>query len=100
MIKLVALYKRPSDPAEFDAHFGGVHLPLIRKIPGLRRLEVTHITGAPIGESAYHVMAELYFDNRDAMDRAVATPEGKALLRDVMHFAANLITAFHGEVDE
>lgn len=100
MIKLVALYKKPVDTAKFDEHFDAVHVPLIRQIPGLQKLEITRIIGAPIGESKYHVMAELYFESRDAMDRAVGTREGKALLRDLMSFAATLVTAFHGETSE
>lgn len=99
MVKLIALYKRPSDIEKFDNHFDSVHVPLVRKVPGLRRLEITRITGAPIGESKYHAMLELYFDDRDAMDRSVATAEGKAVLRDVMTFASSLLTAFHGEVE-
>jgi uncharacterized protein (TIGR02118 family) len=100
MVKLIALYKRPGDTAEFDRHFETVHIPLIRKVPGLRKLEITRVTGAPIGDSKYHAMLELYFDDRDAMDSSVATPEGKAVLRDVMVFASTLLTAFHGEVEE
>jgi uncharacterized protein (TIGR02118 family) len=100
MVKLIALYRRPADPAAFDKHFDEVHIPLVRKVPGLRKLEVTRVTGAPIGESKYQAVLELYFDDRDAMDRSVATPEGKAVLRDVITFASTLLTAFHGEVEE
>jgi len=100
MMKLIALYKKPEEVTDFDRHFDSVHIPLIRKVPGLRKLEVTRITGAPIGESKYHAMLELYFDDRDAMDRSISTPEGKAVLRDVMSFASSLLTAFHGEIDD
>ncbi len=37
MIKLVALYRRPPDTADFDTHFANTHVPLIRQFPGLRR---------------------------------------------------------------
>ncbi len=100
MTKLVALYRKPSDPAEFDRHFDGIHTPLVKKYPGLRKLEITRITGAPIGEAKYFLMAEMYFDNKDAMDRALASPEGKAVIKDILSFAADVITVFHGESDE
>jgi uncharacterized protein (TIGR02118 family) len=99
MIKLIALYRNPSDPAGFDKHYFDVHIPLVRKFPGLRRLEVTRVTGAPIGEAKFHFMAEMYFDTKDAMDAALASPEGKAVTRDIMSFAADVITVFHGEAD-
>jgi uncharacterized protein (TIGR02118 family) len=100
MVKLVALYRKPEDVAAFDAHYNGTHLPLTRKVPGLRRLEITRITGAPMGETKFHVMAELYYDSVEAMNAANASPEGKATVRDLMGFAANVVTLFYGEVDE
>jgi uncharacterized protein (TIGR02118 family) len=98
MVKLVALYKKPTEVEDFDKHFDEVHLPLIRKFPGLRRLEVTRITGAPIGETKFHAMAEMYFDTREAVDAALASQEGKAVARDLLSFAAPLVTVFIGEV--
>ena len=99
MTKLIALYRKPSDPAEFDKHYFEVHIPLVRKFPGLKKLEVTRVTGAPIGEAKFHLVAEMYFDSRDAMDAALASAEGKAVTRDIMSFAADVITVFHGEAD-
>jgi uncharacterized protein (TIGR02118 family) len=99
MTKLVALFRKPADTAEFDRHYFEVHVPLVRKFPGLRKLEVTRVTGAPIGEAKFHLVAEMYFDTRDAMDAALASSEGKAVTRDIMSFAADVITVFHGEAD-
>ena len=98
MIKLIALYRKPADPAEFDKHYDNVHTPLVKKYPGLHKLEITHITGAPIGETKFHLMVEMYFDNKEAMDAALASPEGKAVARDLMSFAADVVTVFYGEV--
>src|SRR5262245_65129107 len=51
MAKLIVFYRTPRDPAEFDRYYAQVHIPLAKKIPGLRRLEVTRVTGAPSGAS-------------------------------------------------
>ena len=99
MIKLIALYRNPSDAAVFDKHYFDIHLPLVRKFPGLRKIEVTRVTGAPIGEAKFHLMAEMYFDTKDAMDAALGSADGKAVTRDIMGFAADVITVFHGEAD-
>lgn len=98
MIKLIALYKTPSDQAAFDSHYSNVHTPLVKKIPGLRKLEVARITGAPIGETQYCLMAEMYFDDQDSMQRSLATPEGKATARDLAGFAGSIVTMFYAEV--
>lgn len=98
MVKLVALYRTPDDVAAFDKHYDEVHTPLVRKYPGLRSLEVTRVTGAPIGDSKYHLLAELSWDDRATMDAALASPEGKAVARDLMSFAAQYAIVFFGEV--
>ena len=99
MVKLVALYARPADPEAFDRHYHGVHLGLVRAYPGLRKLEVTRVTGAPIGEASIRVMAEMYFDDKNAMESALASPAGKAVTRDLLSFAASIVTVFFGEVE-
>lgn len=98
MVKLVVLYTRPTDTAEFDTHFQNVHLPLLHSYPGLQSLEVTTIDGAPLGDVRYYRMVELYFEDRYAMDRALASHEGKSVARDLIGFAASLATVFTGHV--
>ena len=100
MVKLVALFKKPEDITEFDAVFSGTVVPLLRQIPGLVRLEITNVTGAPFGESKYHLMAALYFADRSAMDAAMASKEGKAVARSLLRFAAEVSSLFHGETKE
>jgi uncharacterized protein (TIGR02118 family) len=39
MVKLVVGYGQPDDPARFDEHYVGTHIPLVNKIPNLRRFE-------------------------------------------------------------
>ena len=98
MVKLIALYRTPEDKAGFDNHYDEIHTPLVKKMPGLRKLEVARITGAPIGEPKHYLIAEMYFDSKDALDTALASSEGKATGRDLMSFAANLVTMFYAEL--
>lgn len=97
MTKLIALYRKPADTAEFDKHYFEVHTPLVKQYPGLRKLEITKVTGAPIGEAKFYLLCEMYFDNKDAMDAALASKEGKAVAKDLMSFAADLVIVFVGE---
>jgi uncharacterized protein (TIGR02118 family) len=90
MVKLTVLYKKPGDPQEFDRYYKEVHTPLANKMPGLKKLEVSKVLGTPMGESEYHLMANLYFDNIDALKNAMASEEGKASARDVKNFANGL----------
>lgn len=98
MIKLVALYRKPENPADFDRHYFEVHAPLASKMPGLRRMEVARVTGSPAGSTEYHMVAEMYFDDRAAGDAAMASPEGRAAGKDLMSFAGKLVHLMWAEV--
>jgi uncharacterized protein (TIGR02118 family) len=98
VVKFVALYAKPSDLAAFEKHYQEVHMPLVKKIPGLRKVEVCHFTGATRGEAKYHMMAELYFDSKEAMMASLASPEGVATGKDVLSFAKDLIHAMFADV--
>jgi uncharacterized protein (TIGR02118 family) len=89
MASLVVLYKTPKDPAAFDKHYAEKHVALAKKIPGLRRYELSRGTvGAPGGASGVHLVATLVFDNMAAIESGLASPEGQAAAGDVQNFAS------------
>ena len=100
MVKLIALYKTPPNIQDFDSHYENVHTPLVKKLPGLKKLEIARITGAPIGEAQHHLIAEMYFENQESLQKSLSSPEGKATARDLMSFAGNFVTMFFAEVHE
>jgi uncharacterized protein (TIGR02118 family) len=82
-VKLVVLYTQPADPAEFDDHYLGVHMPLVAKVPGLLRAETGTVTAAlDGGEQTYYRIAELYFADQAAMGAALGSPEGGETAQD------------------
>lgn len=97
MVKLVALYRMPADPATFDRHYTDTHLPLIRRMPGLRRVEAWKITGAPGGPAPYYLVGEMYFDDQDALRTALRSSEGRAAGEDLQTFAAGLVTMMYAQ---
>jgi uncharacterized protein (TIGR02118 family) len=97
MIKLVALYHKPADPAAFDKAYFETHVPLANKIPHLRRNVVSRVTGAPRGEPEFYLMAELYFDDKAALDKAMASPENMEAGKNLMGFARGLVTFVYAE---
>ena len=96
MAKLIVVYRIPRDPAEFDRYYAQVHIPLAKKIPGLRRLEVTRVTGAPSGASDLYLIAELYFDNAAAREAALASNEAKVTEADLSKFAEGIVSVYFG----
>lgn len=98
--KLVALYKKPANTAEFEQKYFEEHLPLAQKMPGLQRWEVSRMVGSPMGDAEYYLMAELYFENIDALKTAMSSPEGKAAGKNIMSFAKDVVTMMFAEVEE
>lgn len=98
MVKLVALYRHPDDRADFDRRYFEEHLPLANRMPGLRRVEISRVVGAPAGDPPYYLMAELYFDDRAALDAAMVSEAGRAAARNLMGFAGPLVQFMIAEV--
>ena len=98
MVKLVALYKKPADVSAFETHYKEIHTPLAKKMPGLKKMEVCHFTGSPGGEPRFYMMAEMYFDTKEAMMSALGSAEGKAAGEDVMSFAGDVIHMMFADV--
>ena len=98
MVKLVALFKKPADQESFDRHYADTHIPLVRKWPGLRKVETGKITGAIGGETPYYQVAEMYFEDMDALKAALRSPEGKAAGADLQSFAPGLVTMLYVNV--
>ena len=88
MARLVVMYKTPRDTAAFDNHYFDRHVPLAKKIPGLRKYEVTHgPVATPAGPSGIHLVAILHFDDIAAIQNALASAEGQAAAGDLQNFA-------------
>ena len=95
MAKLVALYKTPTDPAAFDEYYDETHIPIARKIPGLRHYEISRgPVATPAGPSGVHLVAILSFDSLAAIQAAFGSPEGQAAVADVQKFATGGIDLF------
>ncbi|MFB5195362.1 EthD family reductase [Neobacillus sp. KR4-4] len=98
MVKMIALYKHPENKEAFDKHYFNVHGPITEKIPGLRKMDVTKITGSPMGgEGEYYLMCEMYYDDYEALKQGMRSVEGKASGKDLMGFAGELVTLMIGE---
>ena len=100
MLRLIALYGRPTNPGDFDRHYRETHVGLAQRLPGLQRYTISRGLQAMQGESPYHLVAELDFDDRTVLDAAVASPEGQAAVADLANFATGGVTLLVCEVED
>lgn len=88
MAQVLVMYKAPKDAAAFDRYYFEKHAPLAKKIPGLRKYEVSQgPVATPAGPSAYHLIAMLHYDDMAAIQKGFASAEGQAAVADVQNFA-------------
>jgi uncharacterized protein (TIGR02118 family) len=105
MIKYLALYKQPADPEAFDKAYFESHKPLIDKVPGLIRQEIAKVARVfvpgMLGDAQPYLIAELYFESKDAMKTAFASPEWQASGANLTEIGGmELVSMFSAEVVE
>ena len=100
MIKSISLLTRKDGMThdEFMRHWIAVHAPLAHAVPGLRRYVQSHIVeervrpDIPATAVVVDGIAELWYDDRDSMARALASPEARALHADGALFIGRIKT--------
>jgi uncharacterized protein (TIGR02118 family) len=101
MIRLLVLYGHPEDPAAFDRYYQAIHIPLARRLRGLRKWTIGKVEGTPGGTpSPYYYVADLYADSREQMEAILASPEGQAAVADVPNYATGGVTFLYTEIEE
>src|SRR5437016_6246597 len=63
MAQLLALYNTPADPADFDRYYHETHIPIAKKIPGLRSYRISNGPVQALAGNAPHLVAILDFDS-------------------------------------
>src|ERR1700752_1163061 len=88
MARLMVMYRTPKQADDFDRYYFDSHVPIAKRIPGLRKYEVSQgPVVTPTGPSNFHLIATLHFDNLAAVQAAFASAEGQAAAADVQTFA-------------
>jgi uncharacterized protein (TIGR02118 family) len=79
-VKLVALWGTPADVDGFEKYYASTHLPLVAGLPRL-----SGAVASKALDGAYYRMAELVFDDGDALQEAIGSAQGVELLADAGH---------------
>jgi uncharacterized protein (TIGR02118 family) len=99
MIKVTVLYGHPKDPQEFERYYAEKHLPIVARMSGVDRLELTRFEPSLDGRNpAYYCMAELYFPDEGQMQATLDSPDGQAAIDDLPKFATGGVTLLKGIV--
>ena|SRR6516225_8733460 len=85
---MVVIYNKPNDVAAFERHYFEQHVPLAKRLPGIRKYEVSQgPIVSPAGASDAWMVATLHFDSMAAIRDAFASDVGKECAADRRAFA-------------
>lgn len=88
MVRLIILWKnKPKDVEAFERHYREVHIPLAKKMAGLRRYTLSRNASPVRGGEPPDRIAELDWDDMASRLRALQSPEGRATSEDVANLA-------------
>jgi uncharacterized protein (TIGR02118 family) len=88
MIRVLALHNPPVELSSYDDYYVKRHMPLVQRVPGVRNIRFGKVLrGADGGPPPYFLVSDVYFDDEEALQRALASPEMAEAFADVPNFA-------------
>ena len=100
MHKLTLLFRTPPDVPKFEEDWAHKFVPVVEKMPGILRIEVSNVEGGPDGPSPFYKVHEFYFESREAMDKAMNSEKGARAGMALNAIAKGLFTILFSDVLE
>jgi uncharacterized protein (TIGR02118 family) len=101
MIRIVALHNPPVELSSYDDYYVNVHMPLVQRVPGVRNIRFGRVLrGADGGPPPYFLISDVYFDDEDALEHALQSPEMAAAFADVPNFATGGVSIMICEAED
>ena len=87
MGRIVAFHQRPPDPEAWLDYYRNVHMPIVRKIPGLQNIRWGRVLRTSDGSAPpCWLISDVYFNDVSALETALGTPEMKEAFDDTSRF--------------
>ncbi len=102
MYKLVLIFAPPEEPDAFQQGWQ-TFLRYSEAMPGLRKETVSHVDALLQGQPGIHMIHNLYFDSRAALEEALKSPAGQKAGAHLQAFTRGQVTillAEHREAHE
>lgn len=97
-VTLLALYRRPDGGDEslstFRRRYREEHLPLIRKVPGLRSVHVAQVERRLMGQDDLVLVARMIFDDQASLEAGLASDEMRVAGRNLREVAPGIVELF------
>ena len=100
MHKLVVVLRGAAESEWMERRWSEDFVPLAERMPGLRRVLVGRVRGAPAGQAEVLLLHEFLFDDRASLQAAMTSAEGQAAGLALMRFAGERAELFFAEHHE
>ncbi|WP_448811768.1 EthD family reductase [Agromyces bauzanensis] len=95
MYTIVAIHRAPKDPQAFDEYYENVHIPIVRRFPGVSAIRYGHV-GDSTGTDAY-LICNVEFPDKAAFDIAAASSVMTEALEDLPKFVTGQLDLHYVE---
>lgn len=100
MASILVLFGKPQNPQEFDELYWKEHVPMARKMPGLKKYTVHKVVSPPGREPAFYQVVEMEFDTMDQLKKATKSQESQESTRHASKIATGGMTFLYTESKE
>jgi uncharacterized protein (TIGR02118 family) len=97
MHKLMLIFRRPMDVETFETRWSHDFVGAAEKMPDIRRVTVSRISGGVSNAGDVYLVHEFYFDDAESMRRAMASGHGQKAGKLLMGFAADIVSICFAE---
>jgi uncharacterized protein (TIGR02118 family) len=94
--KLIGILKRPNGVSveAFQRWWLEDHATLVKRFPGLKKYAINLTTS---GDQRYDGVAEVWFDDKEDLERVFSTPEGQTARQSATSHSGEIVILFTEE---
>jgi uncharacterized protein (TIGR02118 family) len=94
MHKLMIVFHSSEDPLTIESQWSEEFVARTEQMPGLRRVSVSRVVGGPGGALDLHLVHELFFDDLQALENALASEQGQEAGKALISFAKDNVSVY------
>jgi uncharacterized protein (TIGR02118 family) len=97
MHKLMVVFHSSGDPLTLETQWSEEFVKRAEQMPGLRRVAVSRVVGGPGGGLNLHLVHELFFDDLQAIETALASQEGQEAGKALISLAGDNVSIYFAQ---
>jgi uncharacterized protein (TIGR02118 family) len=97
MVKMLAIYPRQEESRRFEEAYLREHIPLVQRIPGVKKISVSRVLDLNGEESVYQLVSEVWFESQAALQRGLNSEERELARRQITEILSGKATVLFCE---